>query len=47
MRDFMMKISDYLNERRNDPDKQENQLSVVVIGAIAVVIIIQIGRAHV
>ena len=40
MRDFMMKISDYLNERRNDPDKQENQLSVVVIGAIAVVIII-------
>ncbi len=40
MRDFMMKISDYLNERRNDPEKQENQLSVVVIGAIAVVIII-------
>lgn len=40
MRDFMMKLSDYLNERRNDPEKQENQLSVVMIGAIAVVIII-------
>ena len=40
MKDFMTKISDYLNERRNDPERRENQLSVVIIGAVAVVVII-------
>lgn len=40
MKEFMTKISDYLNERRNDPERRESQLSVVIIGAIAVVIII-------
>lgn len=40
MKDFMTKISDYLNERRNDPERRENQLSIVIIGAVAVVVII-------
>lgn len=40
MGDFWTRISDYLNERRNDPERRENQLSVVIIGAVAVVIII-------
>lgn len=40
MKDFMTKISDYLNERRNDPERRESQLSVVIIGAVAVVIIV-------
>ena len=40
MKDFMTKISDYLNERRNDPERRENQLSIVIIGAVAVVVLI-------
>lgn len=40
MREFMAKLSDYLNERRNDPRHRENQLSIVVIGSVAVVIIV-------
>ena len=40
MKDLITKISDYLNERRNDPERRENQLSVVIIGAVAVIIII-------
>ena len=40
MKDFMTKILDYLNERRNDPERRESQLSVVIIGAVAVVVIV-------
>lgn len=40
MREFMTKVSDYWNERKNDPDRQENQLAVVVTAAVAVVIIV-------
>lgn len=40
MREFMTKLSDYINEWREDPERKENQLSVVVIGAVAVVIIV-------
>lgn len=40
MREFMTKLSDYWNERRNDPDRQENKLAVIVMGAVAIVIII-------
>lgn len=40
MREVLTKISDYLNERRNNPERRENQLSVVIIGAVAIVIII-------
>lgn len=40
MREFMTKVSDYWKERRNDPDKQENRLTVIVTGAVAVVIIV-------
>lgn len=40
MREFITKVSDYLDERRNDPQRRENQLGVVVIGAVAVVIIV-------
>lgn len=40
MKDFMAKISDYLNERRSDPERRESQLAVVITGAVAVVIIV-------
>ncbi len=40
MREFMTRLSDYINEWREDPERKENQLSVVVIGAVAVVIIV-------
>lgn len=40
MREFMIRLSDYINEWREDPERKENQLSVVVIGAVAVVIIV-------
>lgn len=40
MREFMTRLSDYWNERRNDPDRQENKLAVIVMGAVAIVIII-------
>lgn len=39
MREFMTKMSDYLNERRNDPDRQEDRLAIVIIGAVAVLVI--------
>lgn len=39
MREFMTKVSDYLNERRNNPERQEDRLAVVIIGAVAVVMI--------
>ena len=40
MREFMTKVSDYLNERRNNPGRQEDKLAVVIIGAAAVVMIV-------
>ena len=40
MREFMTKVSDYLNERRNNPERQEDRLAVVIIGAVAVVMIV-------
>lgn len=40
MREFMTRVSDYFNEWREDPERKENQLSVAVIGAVAVVIIV-------
>lgn len=40
MREFMTRLSDYINEWREDPERKENRLSVVVIGAVAVVIIV-------
>lgn len=36
----MTKLSDYWSERRNDPDRQEDRLAAVIIGAVAVVIIV-------
>ena len=39
MREFMTRVSDYLNERRNNPERQEDRLAVVIIGAVAVVMI--------
>ncbi|MCM1122732.1 MAG: hypothetical protein NC416_09115 [Eubacterium sp.] len=40
MREFMTKVSDYLNERRNDPERKEDRLAIVIIGAVAVVIVV-------
>lgn len=40
MREFMTKLSDYINERRNNPERQEDRLAVVIIGAAAAVIIV-------
>lgn len=40
MREFMTRLSDYLDEKRNDPQRGDNRLSIVLIGATAVVIIV-------
>lgn len=40
MHEFMTKVSDYWKERRNDPDRRENRLALVVTGTAAAVIII-------
>lgn len=40
MREFMTKLSDYLNERRNDPERREDRLAIVIIGAVAIVVIV-------
>lgn len=40
MRELITKVSDYLNERRNDPDRQEDRLAVVIIGVAAVIVIV-------
>lgn len=40
MREFMTRLSDYINEWREDPERKENRLSAAVIGAVAVVIIV-------
>lgn len=40
MREFMTKVSEFLDEWRNDPERKENQLSVAVVTAVAVVIIV-------
>lgn len=40
MREFVTKVSDYLNERRNNPEKQEDRIAAVIIGAVAVVVIV-------
>ena len=40
MREFMTKVSDYFNERRNNPERQEDRLAVVIIGAAAAVVIV-------
>ncbi len=40
MRELMTKLSDFMNEWREDPERKENQLSVAVIGAVAVVVIV-------
>lgn len=40
MREFMTRVSDYLNEMRNNPEKREDRLTVVLIGTVAVVVIV-------
>lgn len=40
MREFITKVSDYLNEMRNNPDRREDRLAVVIIGAAAMVVIV-------
>ena len=40
MREFMTKLSDYFNERRNNPERQEDRLAVVIVCAVAAVIIV-------
>lgn len=36
----MTKLSDYLNERRNNPERKEDRLAIAIIGVIAVVIVV-------
>lgn len=36
----MTKLSDYLNERRNDPEKKEDRLAIVIIGVAAAIVIV-------
>ncbi len=40
MREFMTRLSDYFSERRNDPERQEGRLAVVLVGTIAVIVIV-------
>lgn len=40
MREFMAKLSDYFNEKWNDPARREDRLAIVIIGAVAVVVIV-------
>lgn len=40
MRNFMTKVSDYLSERRNNPESREDRLAVVIVGVAAVVVIV-------
>lgn len=40
MREFITKVSDYLNEMRNNPDRREDRLAIVIIGAAAMVVIV-------
>lgn len=40
MREFMTKLSDYFNEKWNDPARREDRLAIVIIGAVAVVVIV-------
>lgn len=40
MREFMTKLSDYINERRNNPERQEDRIAIVIIGAAAAAIIV-------
>ena len=36
----MTKVSDYLNEMRNNPERREDRLAIAIIGAVAVVVIV-------
>lgn len=40
MREFMTRVSDYLDERRDDPERKEDRLSIAVIAAVAVVVVV-------
>lgn len=40
MREFITKVSDYLSEMRDNPDRREDRLAVVITGAAAMVVIV-------
>lgn len=40
MREFMTKVSDYFNEWRENPDREENQISPVVVGVVITTVIV-------
>lgn len=40
MREFMTRVSEFINERRNDPERKEGNLAVVILGAVAAVIVV-------
>lgn len=40
MREFMTRVSDYLSERRDDPERKEDRFSLAVIAAVAVVVVV-------
>lgn len=40
MREFMTRMSDYLSERSDDPERKEDRLSLAVIAGVAVVVIV-------
>lgn len=40
MREFMTRVSDYLSERCDDPERKEDRLSIAVIAGVAVVVIV-------
>lgn len=40
MHEFMTRVSDWWDERNNDPDRQESKIALVVTAAVAVVVIV-------
>lgn len=40
MREFMTRLSDYINERRNNPESKEGRVALVLTGAVALVVIV-------
>ena len=40
MREFMTKMSDFLNEKWNNPERKEDRLAIVIIGVAAAIVVV-------
>ena len=46
MKGFMTRVSDYFNERRNDPERQEDHLAAVIVGVAVIVLLLLLLWGH-